>query len=115
MMCSMGPMSALTRADIHTMLNTPPTRGLLLSAMEVCSWSCLCGLCVLLMLPLEPAAFQLKPALYLYVSIKLRGSKRCGGSRRCGERKQEVWRPTDPVGQSWPRGTGSVGRGAQGQ
>ena len=23
--------------------------------------------------------------------------------------------PTDPVGQSWPRGTGSVGRGAQGQ
>jgi len=23
-------------------------------------------------------------------------------------------RPTDPVGQSWPRGTGSVGRGAQG-
>ena len=23
--------------------------------------------------------------------------------------------PTDPVGQSWPRGTGPVGRGAQGQ
>ena len=23
--------------------------------------------------------------------------------------------PTDPVGQSWPRGTGSVGHGAQGQ
>ena len=36
MMCSMGPMSALTRADIHTMLITAPTRALLLSAMQVC-------------------------------------------------------------------------------
>jgi hypothetical protein len=35
MMCSMGPLSAVTRADIHTMLYTPSTRVLLLSAMQV--------------------------------------------------------------------------------
>jgi len=35
MMCSMGPMSAITRADIHTMLSTPSTRAMLLSAMQV--------------------------------------------------------------------------------
>jgi 2-dehydropantoate 2-reductase len=40
MMCCMGPMSAVTRADIYTMLNTPPTREMLLAAMEeVCDLS----------------------------------------------------------------------------
>lgn len=40
MMCCMGPMSAVTRADIHTMLNTPASRAMLLAAMEeVCALS----------------------------------------------------------------------------
>ena len=40
MMCCMGPMSAVTRADIHTMLKTPATRDMLRAAMEeVCALS----------------------------------------------------------------------------
>jgi len=40
MMCCMGPMSAVTRADIYTMLKTPASRAMLLAAMEeVCALS----------------------------------------------------------------------------
>ena len=98
MMCSMGPMSALTRADIHTMLNTPPTRGLLLSAMEVCSWSCLCGLCglcVLLMLPLEPAAFQLPGAQWGEQVARVLCRRRLRRSRgACVARQRDARRVT---------------------